>query len=1304
MSLVEEPINSELTPLLEGDTLPPESAADDVKDSSSVVNESQQRPLSGGTIDWNTRARHFAVSLIQRLETYMKELEDKFSQAAAGGWSAYAFVMMLAEFILNVTAREEAAGGIDDGVEWKQRWAARPTGGNGNNAGNDYVLAGSVPVHCRADICAKVSSATYLASCDGAELKERVKYWEGLMRRRCHKIAQGEVAPSEDAFGSVVDLEFSLFHLFRAVDHTATGRVTWDTFLAYMFDSVMKGKAGTASHDDIRPYSFVNRAAPSAFRRAAHIRHDSRIACVVVHRHEKDRHSLCFVDDGNMRTPREKELKVPVAHGYLICFEVVPSHELIVVSTADAHVRIFDLSTQQCKMHKRCAVSVTKVKWNVRQRRLYCGLRNGSVQVWDISRCTKQLEFDRRVPLEPVIEVCSEPHTDAVTDMLFLPFDGHLVTSSLDSHIKCLNVRTLRVMRTLSGHGKGVNHITYSHQYNMLVSAGHDYCPLCWATNVPSSKFYRLRDGNKPHSSRIVGIHLVQSTPQCVSCDTQGLIKIWDIRTMQCVQTLCCEPGRGKDELTAMQFHTLAYHTGKKQLLVCARRKAYLFQYNVRDRNMSSKTAMDFAIVGTWYNPRQGALYTCSRKDLRSWDLLSGSPVLIAIGVVREDIVSIAVDREGRKCYLGCFDGSVAAVSTTQGSVTGRVTLPSCCEVVALAQIPRTPYLLCVTQDGVVSVLVDRDGHLTTEPFVPAASSSTVGRFDIKTVVVHEGRGVFLLGEGQNCVSVWKLAPITTPSQPPQWVKECDCRSNPLTSEITCVLPLPGLPCFVSADCSGGVHAWTLPGKDVRKPYSCLSRWVNHHPGKVNGPAYVPAVSCLAFHPGLCLLYAADDIGMVNVYAMREGMQHAGMLPGEKAAKNSRWKRLGRSARGDNQHSVLIQSWRSHSDGVTSIAVLEKPCCVLTTGYDCQVILWTLWGRKISYLSKKGVPSGYLREFEAARAEGRVDDVYNDVPWPHNKQAQQSAEAATLAHIAGNLKSRADASTTLQQVLQLGSGPQAERARERLASAAASEPQVPPEAAPLSFPPPLPAVCIPHRLCPVGSVATAAPVSAVSVDEEGTVLTPAHGQSPRVRKEPHAFYQSYLAAKTPPTAEQYVRDPTCASPPPPPPLPPPSDDSREAAAAPWDARDFLRVTQTRAVAQQRRARTRADTQARSRTKVAPPSGYTAAAAPEGGLRAATVAFVRCAPPPVALSSRSTTAAASGRLQLRPLRAPPPPPRQRPTPEPSDFATDDALDWHASGMNVFVPRATPTPPMAGDGIAMRRLHGQGQPYSKSWLVT
>lgn len=123
-------------------------------------------------------------------------------------------------------------------------------------------------------------------------------------------------------------------------------------------------------------------------------------------------------------------------------------------------------------------------------------------------------------------------HTDMVTAIVSIPNTPIIVSSSTDSSIFTWDVATTVKQKDLKGHVKGVYSLAYSHEHRFLISAGSDRDALVWNPLVKSRPIFRL----KGHTSSLIHVEVIEGTPQIITADSAGVLKLWDIRNFECVQ------------------------------------------------------------------------------------------------------------------------------------------------------------------------------------------------------------------------------------------------------------------------------------------------------------------------------------------------------------------------------------------------------------------------------------------------------------------------------------------------------------------------------------------------------------------------------------------------------------------------------------------------------------------------------------------------------------------------------------------------------------------------------------------------
>ena len=83
--------------------------------------------------------------------------------------------------------------------------------------------------------------------------------------------------------------------------------------------------------------------------------------------------------------------------------------------------------------------------------------------------------------------------------------------------------------KVLIGHSKAVREIAYSEKHKILVSCGFDFEVFVW--NPYCEKYIIKLDG---HESPLVGVNCPANLNVFVTCDTKGMVKVWNISDYSC--------------------------------------------------------------------------------------------------------------------------------------------------------------------------------------------------------------------------------------------------------------------------------------------------------------------------------------------------------------------------------------------------------------------------------------------------------------------------------------------------------------------------------------------------------------------------------------------------------------------------------------------------------------------------------------------------------------------------------------------------------------------------------------------------
>ncbi len=133
---------------------------------------------------------------------------------------------------------------------------------------------------------------------------------------------------------------------------------------------------------------------------------------------------------------------------------------------------------------------------------------------------------------------CLKAHKGQIMDVSEIHMPPALATCSLDHTIKLWDLQSGQKLGSLKpAHATGVRSLDYIPEYRgLLASVGLDKLVALWSpSDFPLQPHVGWLEG---HSEAVLCAKFVRGTPYLVSIDHKLTIRVWDVRSMSCVQVL----------------------------------------------------------------------------------------------------------------------------------------------------------------------------------------------------------------------------------------------------------------------------------------------------------------------------------------------------------------------------------------------------------------------------------------------------------------------------------------------------------------------------------------------------------------------------------------------------------------------------------------------------------------------------------------------------------------------------------------------------------------------------------------------
>ncbi|KAJ9459741.1 hypothetical protein DIPPA_11414 [Diplonema papillatum] len=286
----------------------------------------------------------------------------------------------------------------------------------------------------------------------------------------------------------------------------------------------------------------------------------------------------------------------------------------------------------------------------------FMGTEGGTVNYYN----TKRLEAtdDEQSNLPTARWQCHESDSYVTRLLAVESLDG-FISSSTDETVQILNiekgrsyVRMKEPVPSRLGNAsakrgnRAVFGFDYSPELNLLVSWGENRRFVVWNPQTATLLFHRTE-----HTHPVSQV-MFKPNHQLVSLSVDKTIKIWDVRTFRCVQTLVDKRPRASDE----QFKCLAWDNERSSLVTGGSALVAFRMRSVQERIEAGLSAQK-QVAGhvrpvsmVVYNPRFNHLVTIDKDNILTWNCTTGqqlaawSPDFLVEGNKRLTAVCLAYD------------------------------------------------------------------------------------------------------------------------------------------------------------------------------------------------------------------------------------------------------------------------------------------------------------------------------------------------------------------------------------------------------------------------------------------------------------------------------------------------------------------------------------------------------------------------------------------------------------------------------------------------------------------------------------
>ncbi|KAL4445040.1 hypothetical protein ABPG74_018768 [Tetrahymena malaccensis] len=338
--------------------------------------------------------------------------------------------------------------------------------------------------------------------------------------------------------------------------------------------------------------------------------------------------------------------------------EYIPDQNLIATSSNDLTINFWDSSffiPKQIVSVPEIQLCMRYAKWSTQSQPtyLYTGGSDSIIHIYD----TKTLKEKGTIGgWNPFFKRDSQQygHASPIGDILPINIQTTLVTAGLDANICLWDAATHLPKKELRGHEKGVYSLDWSDFSPMnqcLLSAGLDHEAFVWNTYV-KEKIFLLRGHNHP----LIGVKCLPGTPQVITADINGMVKIWDVRNFLCMQTI---------NVPTDELNSFVVTSNQKKRIIFGARRLYYYEYDEPKDQMLTDEKMCLRVL---YNSVLLCLITLHPDCIKVWDIRTGKLQSVYRELSTAELTVCVLDTRKRKLFVGDADGNIFTVNIKNGA------------------------------------------------------------------------------------------------------------------------------------------------------------------------------------------------------------------------------------------------------------------------------------------------------------------------------------------------------------------------------------------------------------------------------------------------------------------------------------------------------------------------------------------------------------------------------------------------------------------------------------------------------------
>lgn len=708
------------------------------------------------------------------------------------------------------------------------------------------------------------------------------------------------------------------------IDADSNGSVDWDEFTNFMF---LKRQTGGTDNSASSNWMFlekeqadINAATPSVYH--------SDIITVVKHVPDIDKYATGS-RDGTFKLWNAADFQhsktFQNCKGSWVSDLCVLPEKRLAVCASDRSISFYGLYRQNLELTGRIFASgmmgtplcmATAVIGE--EHRLMFGDSKGTVRMLKCEFDSFKDGFSRSMTKDD-FTVVHDQHTDWCTKLMYVPELSVVVSSSVDSKIKLVDINTnasvhnmFKVRQTVGLHTKAVYDFDWCNAYSIFVSAGVERDVMLWHGST-GHKVGSLVG----HTASVSNVVVDNNLQQVISLSTDKTMKIWDLRTNRCIQTMEDENTyRPEDRISVM------LHDSRRRQLITGTTKLRPWKQVMRTRESEGHNS---AVVACLYNYEFDVAVSADEDcEVYVWNVNTGQrDGRFSDAHPNSRITALTFDSLERRLVTGANDGTVRMWNHNNGQLLKELKHEE-----ERGEVTQLLYIMDEKRDAKIIIAVgwnrsiiawnETEDHVLDEYRVLSGHQE-----DILCAAFCTGTTLLATGDYSGRILLWNI--FSGFKRVTLQIESSNAYNR--ACERLCFLTarndIEEGPVLVSGGADGNLRVWLTNRDGVNVANSSATKPV----AVVRAAAESEDVTALNTDPTNSYLFTGDSAGHVRVFDISQ-IKLASDFDAASAF-------------------IELGAWRPHRQPITSVEYLPSRKLLMIASVDTDVTLWTLDGKQV---------------------------------------------------------------------------------------------------------------------------------------------------------------------------------------------------------------------------------------------------------------------------------------------------------------------------------------------------------------------